>query len=291
MWGAVGIRFRIAIVLFVFGVIAIVYGVYEWRLASGASARPEEISLRDLVARGPDSNPNIILKDFALSDDFVHEYDEKLGPNSSWTKVWIPAYVPGAAPPAQRPGGFPFNPQPQQQPAGPIQAIILSTHVHNEADIQTRCAVPKLRAMVTNRIQSLGSEEKRLLQQSYPGTNFDKCLIIEEGREPASVGFLFLLFGGGLLLLAGGAGVLFVPMMLGWGGGGKTQLPRKLRPRRRKRGEEDEDQDEELAEGWQPPADERVQERPRRRRPADEDEPEEEEEPPRPRRRRPADDE
>jgi hypothetical protein len=288
MW----IRFRIAIVLFVFGAMSIGWGVYEAMLASGASAKPEEIALKDLIARGPDKNNNIILKDFQLSDNFVHEYDEKLGPNSSWTKVWIPAYVPGGAPPAQqRPGAFPFNPQPQPQPAGPIQAIIYSTHVHNEADIQTRCAVPRLRAMVTNRIQSLGSEEKKLLQQSYPGTNFDKCLIIEEGREPASAGFLLLLFGGGLLLIVAGAGVLFVPMMFGWGGG-KTELPRKLRPRRRKRAsEEEEDEDEGLAEGWQPPADERLQERPRRRRPVVEDEGEEEE-PPRPRRRRrPADDE
>jgi hypothetical protein len=285
MW----IRFRIAIVLFVFGVMAIVFGVYEWRLSSGASTRPEEISLRDLIARGPDGNPNIILKDFELLDDnLVYEYDEKLGPNSSWTKVWVPVVPPGAAPPGQ-PGGFPFNPQPQRQ-IGQVQALIYSTHVHGQAEIRPRCGVPKLRAMVTNRVQSLGSEEKKLLQEGYPGTDFNKCLIIEEGREPASAGFLVLLFGGGLLLLAGGAGLLVIPWLLGKGGGGTTQLPRKLRPRRKRRDEEEgEDEDEGSGTSWRPPAEERLQDRPRRRRPAAEDEDEaEDDEPPRRPRRRPA---
>jgi hypothetical protein len=283
MW----IRFRIAIVLFVLGVVLLVYGFYEWRLSAGASARPEEVALRDLIARGPDGNPNIILKDFEVIDaNFVIEQDEKGGPNSPWTKVWMPVVPAGTVPPGQ-PGALPFNP-PQPQLPGRIQALIYSTRIRNEADVQTRCKVPKLRAMVINRIQSLGSEEKKHLQEGYPGTDFDKCLIIQEGREPSGAGFLALLFGGGVLLLLAGVGVLAIP----WsrlGGGGATPLPRKLRPRRRKE-EGDEDEDE-GAGGWRPPADERLQERPRRRRPADEDEPEEEEEPPRRPRRRPADDE
>ena len=54
--------------------------------------------------------------------------------------------------------------------------------------------------LLTNGLVSLGSEERNLLSTSYPATDFDKCLIIQEGREPAGAGQQILMIGGGILL-------------------------------------------------------------------------------------------
>jgi hypothetical protein len=89
-----------------------------------------------------------------------------------------------------------------------VEALIFSTNARNEDELAERCDRPQLRALVTNRIASLSSEEKNLLTPHYPGTDFDTCLIIQEGREPAGAGKLWLLLGGGGLLSVVGAALL-----------------------------------------------------------------------------------
>jgi hypothetical protein len=263
-----GIRIRIAIVMLIAGGALLVYGFYEWQLSSGASAKPEEISLRDLIARGPKGNPNIILKDFEFSGDYVHEYDEKRGPNSAWTKVWIPVFPAGTVPqppPPGQPGGVPAN---QEQLK--IRALVYSTKVHNEPELEAMCNRPTLRGMVTNTVQSLGADEKKHLQQDHPGTDFTNCLIIEEGREPASAGVLILIFGGGGALLLGALALLVLPLMVG-----RAETPTTDRDGRRRRIDRDEDEEEGDRLGrWQRSAgDEGIEEdRPRRpRRPAEDE--------------------
>jgi hypothetical protein len=195
---------RFSVVVILLGVGLVVYGLYEWRLAGPASAQPEEISLKNLIARGPAGNPNIVLKDFDLCDNFVESHHQNEGPNAPWTEVWVPV-VPSDRP---QPGPFPFNRRPRQ-----FDAILFSTRVRNHADILTYCALPRLRSMVINRIQGLGAEETNLLQQSYPDTDFSKCLIIHEGREPASPLTLTSLFGAGILLVLTGFGTLLFGML------------------------------------------------------------------------------
>ena len=65
-----------------------------------------------------------------------------------------------------------------------------------------------MQGLVVNRIEELGSEEKDLLRQDYPGLDFNKCLILEEGRQPSEFGAVFLMGGGGLALLLGGGWLL-----------------------------------------------------------------------------------
>jgi hypothetical protein len=162
-------------------------GVREWGLSRSSSSVPEEITLKALIARGPRGNPNIVLTEFIPCANFVYESGKH---GESWTKVWVPA--------------LPLEQGIAQLKQGPntvtdFQAIIISTSAKNEAEMNARLLQPRLRAMVMNEIHSLGSEEKKLLAQSYPNTDFSKCLIIEEGREP---------YGSGKLLLMGGRSVL-----------------------------------------------------------------------------------
>jgi hypothetical protein len=186
--------FRLGIALLIFGGILGFFTIQEGRLAATASAVPQEITLQQLIARGPAGNAHIILKDFEFGDNSVYQADEHN--NASWNKVWVPV-VP-------RQGN-------QDVAAGRIvnlQAIVKSSKVKNAAALDQFVKTTTLQGMVTNRIDSLGSEERGILQQSYPQTDFSKCLIIEDGRKPSSSGVLLLMCAGTLVLFAGGAGLL-----------------------------------------------------------------------------------
>jgi hypothetical protein len=241
---------RIGIGMAVGGVILIGWGVMEWRLGRGASATPERISLKQLIARGPEGNPNIILTDFVLCQNIV--VTEK---NGRWDNIYIPV-IP--ADEAQQ-GAAPLRPT-------NVKAVLFSLNVHSEAEIATVLDKKELPALVTNRIRSLGSEEKDLLQKNYGGIDANTCLIIQEGRKPFSGTLLVVIFGGGTVLLLGGAGLLV------WGVMAARQAT-PSRPKRKRRREEKEEEEEE------------EDERPRKRR----EEAEDEEDEPRPKRRRPRD--
>jgi hypothetical protein len=183
--------FGTGIVLMIIGIILAVVGFQERSLAATASQAPEEISLKDLIARGPDGNPNIILTDYVLCDNFV--YQER---NGSWEHAWVPAVPREQA--GQNTGGK----------ATQVKALIFTIHARNQHDLAQRCEQPKLRALVTNRIVSLKSQERDLLAKSYPGTDFSKCLIIQEGREPAGPTKLILMIGGGGFAALAGLGMI-----------------------------------------------------------------------------------
>ena len=57
-----------------------------------------------------------------------------------------------------------------------------------------------VQGMVVNEIESLDSEEKRILSESYPGIDFDRCTIFEHGRKPKGMGMIAAYIGGGGLL-------------------------------------------------------------------------------------------
>jgi hypothetical protein len=227
------------------GVVLMVVGFMEQGVAAKASKVPEEITLKNLIARGPDGNPNILLTDFQLCENYVYKTK-----NGIWQSAWVPAVPRDGLGQGGRPNV--------------IQALIFTINARDPNSLYQLCGQPKLRALVINKIVSLGGEEKRLLEQSYPGTDFGRCLIIQEGREPAGPVKLLLMVGGGSVVALAGIGLV---------GFGIVKWRQEQSPRRRPRGsryEEDEDEDEE------------DEERPRRRRARREDEDE-----PRPRRRRP----
>jgi hypothetical protein len=92
----------LGVFLGVVGVILVVVGLQERNLAAAASQEPEEISLKNLIARGPNGNPNIILKDFALCDNYVFKTR-----GTQWSSAWVPAVPAEAVPPGQARGGRP----------------------------------------------------------------------------------------------------------------------------------------------------------------------------------------
>lgn len=65
-----------------------------------------------------------------------------------------------------------------------------------------------VRGLVVNRIETLGSQERNLLQGSFPGLDLDKVLILEEGRAPSSFVYCSGMVALGVALLIGGVAAL-----------------------------------------------------------------------------------
>jgi hypothetical protein len=162
-----------------------ILGVQEYHLSARSSQEPEEISLRDLIKRGPGGNPNIILKDFSIFEDYV--YQKKLV-SGRWTKVWVPIIPSDGDEDASN-----------KPPA--IHAFLFSEKLGNDKEVRQQFDRPKLRGMVNPEAPKPGILGSVLIKRSYPGTDPNRCIIIEDGKEPASVLKLCLL-GGGFVLLA-----------------------------------------------------------------------------------------
>ncbi|HHH76218.1 MAG TPA: hypothetical protein ENL03_04250, partial [Phycisphaerae bacterium] len=60
-----------------------------------------------------------------------------------------------------------------------------------------------LDGLVINRIDSLDGDEKALIRSDFPNIDFDKVLILEEGRKPQSVTLSLVLMLGGIGLIIG----------------------------------------------------------------------------------------
>jgi hypothetical protein len=207
-------RVVLAAAMTVVGVALLAVGVPEWRLGRGVSPAPERISLKELIARGPEGNPNIILTDFEFADKYVYETR-----NGAWTRVYVPVMPKDEAVPVPE----------QLRHAVKIKAVLVSPNVHREEDIVTVLGEPELPALVTNRIRSLGAAEGELLRDAYPWIDVQHCLIIEEGRAPMSGGFAAILIGGGVLLLLGALGVTGFQIVRSW----KAVVERAAAQRRR----------------------------------------------------------
>jgi hypothetical protein len=184
-------RLRLGIVVLVLGCTLLFYGFKEWRLGAVASTTPEDLTLEALIARGPDGNPNVRVSDFMLGDNYVYFTDDS---GFRWTNVLIPAMPKTMG----EQSAHVLNPQ----------VIVKTAHAASEDDVDTLRSRTKMQGLVINRIEELGSEEKDMLRQDYPGLEFNKCLILEEGRQPSEFTKIFLMGGGGLALLFGGGWLL-----------------------------------------------------------------------------------
>lgn len=251
---------RIGIVLAILGPVFLFLGFRERAVASRCSAEPEEISLKDLIARGVEGNPHILLKNFVPCENYVYETK-----GTVWSGVWVPVVPLESMKPGQITGGKVTN----------VQAIIYSSKARSEQDLAQRLGHPKVQALITNQLFGIKDKVANLLKQSYPGIDVSKCLIIHEGRNPPGLsGTLFL--AGGLVGTLAGLGILG---LIGWQWYQEQQSRQRRPKRRRKAREEDEEEEEEEDE------EEPIRPRPRRKPVQQTEEEDEDSPPPRPRRR------
>src|SRR5205814_1136754 len=137
-------------------------------------------------------NPHVEVKEFALAENFVTEVEGRN--QDQFQKVWLPV-IP--LPPGQPRGDFAPG-------GGAIKAIIKSSSVKNQAAVAQLAGTASIKGMIINKIEKLSGEERNLLAQKYPGTDFDRCLIIQHNRTPHSAEFRMWLLAGGAVVLVGG---------------------------------------------------------------------------------------
>lgn len=181
---------RICLALGVIGCVVLFLGGRDYWLASKASPAPDQLTASQLISRGAEGNPFVEISEFMPATNFV--YEEKSG---RWTEIFIP-----------------FGPLDENaENVTSVKAVFKSTKVSSEAEIYSTFGVEKIQGMVMNHIESLGSEEKKLLSQSFPGANLADVLIVDVTKNPADMKSRGLVsIGIGLACLLGCGGLGFV---------------------------------------------------------------------------------
>src|SRR5258708_30800286 len=125
-----------------------VVGINEYELASRSSTVPEEIALADLIRRGPAGNPNILLADFDICDDFIYQTRRR---SKHWSKVWGPI-VPSTQ-------GDTIGDQ-----SAAVQAFLYSDAVGNEQEVYDRLDRAKLHGMVDATVEKPGIKSSKMIK-------------------------------------------------------------------------------------------------------------------------------
>ena len=194
----------VKLLMIVCGLILLVFGVQEYRLASESSQTPQKITCAELAANGPGKNAYITLTNARLcGESFVYKTDPR-GIVNEWKQVWIPAVPPNirlvdslANLVKELRGETPPKPK-------DIHVLIKTSHVKDEKALRALAGQGEITGLVTNKIESLGSKEKEILEQNYPGIDFDRCYVIEHDRKPQDIlKVAAMIGGGGLMALAG----------------------------------------------------------------------------------------
>jgi hypothetical protein len=180
------------------------------------SAEPEEMTLAQLIARGPDGNPNVRVTDLDMDKYYVGwGKKDAAGQAESFQHVWI----------AARPRG--------EGPDVPVRVLVKNTQVKDREGVLAFAGTKYMKALVINKIDHPLPDEIKVLKAKYPGTDFDKVILLEKDRAPpskyASVAAIICIAAGAVALVCALVG--FLPML----------VARKGRRRRRRRFDDDDD--------------------------------------------------
>lgn len=213
------IIFTISIFLCILGCAGAFGGWQERTLAANATMEPISVDLAKLESgeKLPGNHVKIGAH-YAYYDNMVLVVETKNG-FSTLQHVYYPIISP-EHPDAKKlqevvkeNGGVLAKVDPSLLPdLSHFVVIVKSKRFKNEADAQKQDAVVEVNAvqgMVINDIDSLDSDEKKIIKEKIPSINFDKVLILEANRKPSSMNFaLALLFGGICLFSVGGLGFI-----------------------------------------------------------------------------------
>ena len=166
-----GIATRFKLVLIIAGVVLVFLSVQEMRLAAVTRLTPQEISCEELCLNGPGDNAHVALIDFILCDfSFVYEESEK----GQWENIWIPA-VPlqtGFHPEISSNIGSDGDIYEDLPVSLDIRVIVKSSRVKNDAALDRFTDQERIQGLIVNKISSLGKDERKILEEHYPGVDF-----------------------------------------------------------------------------------------------------------------------
>jgi len=213
------IRYRLMLGTMIGALACLYFGTQEFLLSARSSREPEEISVRDLIRRGPEGNPNIILTDFSIFEDYICQ---KKMISGRWTKVWVPI--------------VPKDDNTEGDEKAAIHVFMYSENVANEAEARLRFSKPKLRGLINQEAPKPGIIGSIMIEKRYPGTKPHNCIIIVEGKEPAGVLKLGLLAFGFLAFAGPTFGIWYIARQVD-----KDEAEKKLAAKTRPAGKKKED--------------------------------------------------
>lgn len=182
---------RLMLGLIIIGGVFVFLGVQEYRLSKVARVEPQTITCAKLAATGPGENAHVRLTDFELTENYIYK-------NRKRSMEWQTSYVPAV------PLRVKDSPSVRT-----VKVLVKSSRARDEDELYALGQGP-IDGVVVNAIGQLGSDEKRLLQESYPDIDFDACWIVEAGKKPASREKLLGMIGGGGGLAVVAAGMLLL---------------------------------------------------------------------------------
>jgi hypothetical protein len=216
--------FRVKIIVIIFGVAAIFWGGSEFYVSSGTSSEPVAVELTDLESDPTPPNNHIeIGEHLAVYPGGVYAYrgskygSDTPGPATKISYFYYPiisydnSFVAEMAALVEKYDTAEAIPESEPEP--PITDIPVLVKTERFDTIgkipMTIDAKDSIKGLVVNRIDSLDSEEEKLLKESFPQVDMRKVLILEENRKPASFFKSLGLIAVGLLFLVGGGVWIF----------------------------------------------------------------------------------
>ncbi len=190
------------------GGVLLFLGWQEQTLSGLAKTKPAPITLAQLASNGPGENAHLVVGDFFLCTwDYV--YAEKRG---RWTEAWVPAvplngpfhekFMASLEPDGTWPDDKPF-PVPEN-----LAVVFKLTDSPSEDSVDELAMSDTVQGLLINEIDSIASDERALLQSSYPAADFDKVHIFEPGRAPKAASTIYAMLGGGAVLFLAGLALM-----------------------------------------------------------------------------------
>jgi hypothetical protein len=201
------------------GIVVILMGHTEYELLEKSSAEPVAVELAELEAGQELPNIHIQLgHHWKVWDELIYSYRLKKGQSEDDPAAKVSyAYYPLVS--SSHPHSIAFDqieatyanmadvPGDAWPTLQKFKILVRTEEFKTVGGLRkdlTWTDANELTGLVVNDVRHLGSGERGLLKESYPGLRLDEVLIVEEGRRPKSLAScLMWMGGGGALVLLG----------------------------------------------------------------------------------------
>jgi len=215
--------FRVKLAAVVLGGVLAFMGFEEYRVSSGATSEPESIDLSGLEAGQDVANTHIrIGLHSAVYAGVVYRWegDEYSNDGSSPNARVKYAYYPiiSRTHPfnvrwdalAEKYGSYDDVPETEDFPELTTFSVLVKTERFKTVGTLPEGILDETErsGLLIHRIDGLDEEEKILVREGFPQVDFDKLLILEDGRKPSSAFMWMGMMAGGLLVSLTGVALL-----------------------------------------------------------------------------------
>ncbi len=193
---------RIAIGLMIAGFVVGVWQGKEIVLASQSSKEPALVTCKQLTDDGPPKNRHIVLTDFCSGEYIVYTTARPVT-SQNYTGPYKYLYI--AAMPRTEGEGQ------QEIEAKDIRLLLKFNNVRSDDHLTQLLDRTTLQGLLVTGVESMDWEDKKLLRDSYVGTDLERCYILEVGRKPASLLAAVGGTAGGAVMALAGLAILLWP--------------------------------------------------------------------------------